>query len=303
MERLNEYIDTLTNSLEYLFMPTSDRTWLFVDKEQTEMAGMVMPFKSHFCVNEISPFLKDSFSDSIKQCISIYQYAINTCNVLRSDKVLEEIIKFETSLNARVKLYQRIISERLDPLLKKCEVVRDELKAYQGILHNNSSEIEVGRNYDTFMVKWDELYVVITEKKSILENKLDILLGDLNLSVPSTDSVKHQVVVNRPELVFPRKFSPNSAQKLCSLLIEHGFIDSATNLDDLYCVFSLPCESENAKPVKWIKRTSAVGNNKISRVSLIDLLTLLGYDERCIIGGEGQKYNRLNNCFIVEGRP
>lgn len=223
--------------------------------------------------------------------------------MLRSDKVLEEIIKFETSLNARVKLYQRIISERLDPLLKKCEVVRDELKAYQGILHNNSSEIEVGRNYDTFMVKWDELYVVITEKKSILENKLDILLGDLNLSVPSTDSVKHQVVVNRPELVFPRKFSPNSAQKLCSLLIEHGFIDSATNLDDLYCVFSLPCESENAKPVKWIKRTSAVGNNKISRVSLIDLLTLLGYDERCIIGGEGQKYNRLNNCFIVEGRP
>lgn len=303
MERLNEYIDTLTNSLDYLFMPTSDRAWFFFDKGKTEMEGMVMPFRSHFCVNEESTFLGEPFSSSIKQCISIYQYAINKCNVLRSEKVLEEIIKFETSLNARARLYKRIISARLDPLLKKGEAVRDELKVYQRILHNDSSEIEVRRNYDMFMVKWDELYVAITEKKSILEKELDILLGDLNLSIPSSDSVKHQVVVNRPELVFPRKFSLNSAQKLCSLLIKHGFIDSITDFDDLYRVFSLPCESDNSKPIRWIKRTSAVGNNKISRVSLIDLLTLLGYDERCIIGEEGQKYKRLNNCFIIEGRP
>lgn len=302
MERLNEYIDTLTIGLECLFLPMSDKVWAFFDEGQTEPVEMLMPFETYFCVDRISPFGIEEFHGAIQQCISIYQHRINSCNTLRPEKVLDEIMKFETSLNVRAKLYKRNISERLDSLLKNVEVARNKLKVYQQILHNNA-EIELRRDYDTFMVKWDELYVVIAEKKSVLEKDLGILLGDLNLSTSSPDSVKHHVVMNQPELVFPRKFSPNSAQQLCSLLIEHGFIDSATNLDDLYCVFSLPCESENPQPVKWIKRTSAVGNNKINRVSLIDLLTLLGYDERCIIGGEGQKYKRLNNCFIVEGRP
>lgn len=245
----------------------------------------------------------EKFISVIEECISLYQFHINACRALRYEKVLEEVMKSETFLNARINLYKRNMNERLDSLLKNAKVVRDELKIYQDLLHDNS-EMELRRKYDIFMKKWDELYVAITEKKSVLEKELGILSDDLNLSTPNPDSVKHRAVINQPELVFPRKFSLASAEELLSQLIEHGFIDSTTNLDDLCCVFSLSISnSENIKPIRWIKRTSTVGNNKISRVSLIDLLTILEYDERCIIGEKGQKYKRLNNCFIVEGKP
>lgn len=172
---------------------------------------------------------------------------------------------------------------------------------------NNSNNIELKNSYTSFIKTWYDLFAIITAKKRALQKELTNVCNDIENSKLVDCSDKAEASSTNSidtSLTFPKKFSFMAAQKMHALLIENQFIDSSTALCDLCCVFSVPCEdSKNANRVKWIKNNSKVGNKKVNRSSLIDLLTLLGYKQKDIIGEEGQKYKRLNNCFQVGERP
>lgn len=312
MENLNEYIEVLRNGLICLSVPVGEHVW-FMDArpkggEKLENAQILLPFSTYFSEQEkkIYFFLEKDFEKGLIQYELGCQQMINKCRTLRSEVVLQEVFKLAVPLEVSVKLYIRTMEKHLLPLLSKVKNVANSLIIYQGMI-DNSDNTDLKNSYASFMITWHNLLNVIIAKQRVLRNELTNVYKDMENSkmMKQPEQIDSSSIgLIDMNLTFHKRFSFVAARELHSLLIEKKFIDSSTTLGDLCCVFSVSCEEEQGgRPIKWIKQNSRVGNKKVNRTSLIDLLTLLGYVQKDIIGEEGQKYKKINNCFQVGGRP
>lgn len=300
MKYLDTYIKTLNEAWELLLIPFDDK------------------FESKFEPRNIltSFFIPSKNARIMKKLISNLNKSRNKCEKLDMNIVKFEILNTYLNDKTDFKLKLEIPTfncEKEDEYLDKLEKRFNILGVIKGekIKKYRKSYIEASRKlYDLICYKKRVLkkeidkYKVEDKMSDTLDSepeKKDLFNNNSEQDSQDTESKFKDACIDS-EHVFPKRFSLHSCEILHSLLIKHGFIDPNTHVDDLCYVFSLQKDfSKSPQPIKWIKRTVSVNNNRVNRKSLIDLLTLLGYSERLIRGDVGKKYKRLNNCFVLEG--
>lgn len=305
MDNLGKYIKALKEGIEYLSLPIELEKKKFITKEDGQEIKLIYSFQPYFLRKEGEEHVSCAhyyFMRVLGEYVSKYEVITIKCRKLRPEVILDELLKCSLHLDFHIKLYLETLKKEISTLLIKTKSVENSLAVYQeAVDHSHIVELKICYNF--FMITWRKLLETIIDKEcalqSILTNAID---NNKTIKLPK-EIETFSINVN---LTFPKKFSFMAAKEIHSLLIKNSFIDSSTTLSDLCCVFSVACgeeEKERCKPIRWIKQNSKVGNKKINRTSLIDFLTLLGYKQKDIIGEEGGKYKRLNNCFQVGNHP
>lgn len=220
-----------------------------------------------------------------------YKVLIKKCRDLRSYSVLEESKNPSFFKTFIVYHDKTVISELLES--KRHSPDWNKYIHFFELTHDDKLVYE----YCDFILLWNNLYDEVLEKKVDLLDKLNVLWDN---AVDKLDNIDQIIFGGQREYSFSRKFSPIMAEKMHTSLINGGFIDSGTSLDDFCAVFSLPHGLTSMKPIKWIKLNKGVKNKKINKSALIDFLTLLEYTQEEIIGKEGSKYKKLNSCFEIK---
>lgn len=294
MADFNEYIALLHSGLSLLALPfdntfkayaTPDGTLYSLTKRELNKMSFILPFdKGNFV---------DILNSYNEKCI----YLIDQCRCLHSESIFHDKC-LPYSLSIVIKYCAQLEGVRLLDI----NVFELLWKRYFKII-DSIQDFRLKCEYNDFLLNWQNLYHIVFQKKDDLFNRIDSL-SNHNKIVIEKEVECGPVGNNEDEsLVFPRIFSLNSADMIYSGLIKDKFIDSSTMKEDLYCVFSLSNYKGRFKPIKWIKKNRSVENQKVNKLALIEFLTLLGYTQQEIIGEDGKKYKRLNNCFEIESKP
>lgn len=289
MKNMEEYVAMLKCGLSFLSYPFSTKSRMYC----TSDGELFSPIRKENEMSFILPCTNGNILESLRLYNADCENLINECECLRTDLALQD----------------RQSSHFLEKFLELQKIQETDSfnlvhfnhyhKMYFQIIKRVQSR-ELESEYADFCLNWHSLFDVVFKKKNELLNGVQELLCINNMTTEVNSGSYTVIDEKRRTLLFPRKFSPIKAKKICNLLIQHNFIAPTTTTNDFTFFFSLSSENRNVKPIKWIKLTCKVKNNKVSKASLIDFLTLLGYTQREIIGEDGEKYKRLNNCFEIE---
>lgn len=283
MKNLFAYMDTLSEAINLLQLPFKFSTsYMLFGSFLTQVEFHKSKYASE----------KNALFDNINNYNQKYSELINNCRNLNSYKVLEDRSNTGFFKTFVLCYWKTIIPDSLKSKYSSSYWNRD-LSLLKQFIHDE----KIIDAYCDFIILWHDLYKEVEEKQSDLLDKLNVLWDN---AVAKLDNIDQIMFGGQREYSFSRKFSPIMAEKMHTSLINGGFIDSGTSLDDFCAVFSLPHGRTSMKPIKWIKLNKGVKNKKINKSALIDLLTLLGYTQEEIIGKEGSKYKRLNSCFEIK---
>lgn len=313
MEKFIEYKKVLSEGITLLLdIVDSDKSFIGYSKPMEfskERNLLELHFPLSFYSNREQFFLfpsdKEVFCTSLDYFVNLLNYNYNICHKISCYEVLAEIFKCDVNSDYFVDLYTKGINDDLFPLLDRVVSLRKILYDIQEKLES-LGDLLLSSRYLSFVDQWNKLLALIEEKIQ----QLITSLADLKNSTIVEKKISQKKCLVNKSLVFKRniKFNYANAENLLLLLQQDGFISEETSIHDFCVIFQiidygLKGQEYNAKPIVWIKKSARVNNNKINRLALIDLLLLLGYNTHDIIGEEGNKYKRLNNCFKAGDRP
>lgn len=321
---IDVYIKTLNDAWDLLSKPFDDKfednfekricrpaLIPMFDKNERYMKGLISELKKNKkqCEQLYTRYVPfESFNSIILSDIDRQRYIKLTqelpFNSQDSNKWHEKLelrfiifhLKFGSNLKEVIGKYKKTWEELYDIICRKKNILEKLLyKPIESYLPNSPTNKHDENNVSDLN---EDLATCTTQ------NNVSDLDEDLTTCTTQNNSNKVNSVTDNKKLVFRNLFSEKACDNLHLLLIKNGFIDPLTPIKDLYYVFSIKKDfSTSHSPIKWIKPRKSVENNKVNRKSLIDLLTLLGYKDIDIRGEEGQKYKRLNHCFIIESGP
>ena len=291
MEKFNEYIATLHSGLSLLALPFNntfkayaapDGTLYSLTKRELNKMSFILPFDG------------GNFADTLNSYNEKCIYLTVQCKRLNPESVFHDE-RLPPFLSVVIKSCAQL--EGVSPL----DITVFELlwKRYFKII-DGIQDFRLKCEYNDFLINWQNLYDIAFQKRDALLKRIDCLSNNNEAAIEN--EVEGGALSSNEEeaLVFPKIFSLNSADMLYSGLLKDKFIDPSTMKEDFYCVFSLSTHKGRFNPVKWIKENRDVKNGKINKSALVELLTLLGYTQQEIIGEDGKKYKRMNNCFKIE---
>lgn len=295
MDKLNEYIEALNRGLALLFVHEENKYPTSIKRGDGFIP--LSPFLTYFTRDEsgahrLSPVVENLFLDELETYGEEFQKQTVRCGYLQPGLVLQELRTLPSlPIEDAVRLYKGTVERHLpysrEEIVKICKLLDGYCLC--------ASNVKTEKALDSFKNKWQALHDMILEKKEALMNELD------NLLIGGKD-MRKEIIPDRV-LRFSRKFSQHMGEELLKLLQQHEFVDPLTSDRDLFFLFSLEeaIPGIHYHPIRWIKKTEKVQNNKTSKASLLDLLTLLGYTQEEIIGRSKEKrYKRLNDCFDLE---
>lgn len=284
MENLNECITVLQNGLLLLALPFDNTPKTIVDSN----GKLYSITRKSGEISFILPVSDRKFSYVLEA------YNRECCALIEKCKKLHFELSLQNTPLDIMESYAKLREVRvLDPAM--FVLFWKKNKVFVKCMKNP----EIESKYLDFILNWHDLHRIVFQKKNELFKGVDKHFNS-NGGMIEDDANSEMLGSNEDELlVFPKKFSIDSAEKIYSKLLGR-FINDSTTVRDFLCIFSLSDYKGKFKPVKWIKKNSGVANGKVNKLSLIDLLTLLGYTQREIIGESGMKYKRLNNCFAIE---
>lgn len=315
MEKYIEYKKVLLDGLTLLLEIVDSNKSFIGSPKPIEFSKERQLLELHFSLSFYSsreqfflfPSDKEVFCAGLEYFVDLLIYSYNTCNKISYDEVLAEIFKCDAKVDYFVDLYTKGINDDFFPLLNKVVILRGKLYDIQKKLESESlGDSLLNSKYLFFIEQWNKLLTLIEEKIQ----QLSTSLVDLKSSIKVEEKISQDKYRVDRSLIFRKntRFNYANAEKLLLLLQKDGFISEETSIHDFCVIFQiidygLKGQEYTAKPIIWIKKSGRVNNNKINRSALIDLLLLFGFNTHDIIGEEGSKYKRLNNCFKVGDRP
>lgn len=308
-----DYKKTLSKGIEVLlsvlnlnhFYGISDKEGRFLKKEYEKILrgyGDLSFYENVIAQTYSFQLYKEIMYNEFKFRVDLIRRTYRVCKVISTDEVVAEIFNPEVSVDYFVNYYSKTIKELL-PQLDEVDGGYCLIKEKIELLSADQKKKSL---YMTFLDEYEKLSSLIKEKIDQLLTEL----SDLNRGLKMENKIFPKAPFVDGNLVFRKntKLNYSKAEKLLLLLQQEGFISEETSIHDFCVIFQiidygLNGEEYNANPIVWIKKSGRVNNNKINRLALIDLLLLLGYNTHDIIGEEGNKYKRLNNCFKAGDRP